>query len=69
MSANNITTEKMNTAGFQTGGYKAPKSEGGGKHTPKRAIIDNSGHTPSRPKKSGSYAKSQNNPGLYDPKK
>jgi hypothetical protein len=39
MSAKNITTEKMDSSGFQTGGYKAPGGMGG-KTTPKSAIID-----------------------------
>ena len=39
MSAKNITTEKMNTSGFSSGGYSG---EGGSaKHTPKGALIDN----------------------------
>ncbi len=41
MSAKNITSEKMDTSGFQSGGYSAPKGMGG-KHTPKKAILDDS---------------------------
>jgi hypothetical protein len=41
MSARNITTEKMDTSGFQTGGksYGGPEA---GKHTPKKAIMNES---------------------------
>lgn len=40
MSAKNITTEKIDGSGFQSGGYKAP-GPAGGKHTPKSSVMDN----------------------------
>lgn len=48
MSARNITSEKVDSSGFQSGGYKAPMSEGGGKTTPKSSILN------ANPKNSGS---------------
>ena len=39
MSAKNITTEKIDSSGFQSGGFKAPGSAGG-KTTPKSSVID-----------------------------
>lgn len=66
MSANNITTEKIDSSGFQTGGYKAPKSDGGGRSTPKGTLINDLNHPGETGKariKAGSEAgaKNQNN--------
>jgi hypothetical protein len=40
MSAKNITTEKIDSSGFSSGGYKAPMGAGGGTKTPKGAVLD-----------------------------
>jgi hypothetical protein len=38
MSAKNISSEKIDSSGFQSGGYNGGNATG--KHTPKKAIIE-----------------------------
>jgi hypothetical protein len=44
MSANNITSEKIDSSGFQSGGFSASKADGGGKKTPKGALMNDLSH-------------------------